>query len=223
MKVSLDTNTVIWDLDGTILDSIGISYGVWKEVMPQHGRPVPTMEEILRSYHGTLQDCIKELVPDATHEELEALHRDFLTVDNEFIQDADHHFFEDAVRLAEKVHNAGLRQILVSNRAHGIDRKFASPRNIVLGSRLAKYIDVVVCGDEVEFRKPDARAVDSVLNEGAEVLVIGDQFVDAEFARNLGGRAILVCRDSEPLHLDRLSDGWEDHVDIVTSLDEVEL
>ena len=59
------------------------------------------------------------------------------------------------------------------------------------------------------------------MDDSANVLVIGDQFVDAEFARNLKGRAVLICRDGEPVHLDRLSDGWEDHVDIVKSLDEV--
>jgi hypothetical protein len=33
----------------------------------------------------------------------------------------------------------------------------------------------------------------------------------------------LVCRSGEPVHLDRLSSGWEDYVDIVQSLDEVKI
>lgn len=203
------------------MDSFGYTLDILCEVMPKHGFPAPSKEELAKNYHGTMRDVFNGLVLEATDEQLDALLQDFMALDDEHIQHPDDHVFEDSVRLAKRAHKAGIRQIVVSNRAHGADRKFASPRNIIEASCLAGCIDQVVCGDEVERRKPEREAVEGVLKDGANVLVIGDQFVDAEFARNLRGRAILICRDGEPVHLDRLSDGWEDHVDIVKSLDEV--
>lgn len=221
MKINSAVDTVIWDLDGTLLDTFGYTFDILCELLPKHGFPAPSREDMLKNYHGTMQDVFKELVFEATDAQIEALHQDFLAIDDEYIQHPDDHLFEDAERLAKKLHQAGIRQILVSNRAHGNGRKLASPRNIIEASCLAGCIDQVVCGDEVAQRKPRPGAVDGVVEAGACVLVIGDQFVDAEFARNLKGRAILICRDGEPVHLDRLSNGWEDHVDIVKSLDEV--
>ena len=221
MTIGRDVDTVIWDLDGTIMDTFGFTLDILREVMPKHGFAAPSREDLAKNYHGTMRDVFNGLVFEATDEQLEALLQDFMALDDEHIQHPDEHVFADSVRLARKLHKAGRRQIVVSNRAHGTDRKFASPRNIIMASCLADCIDLVVCGDEVEQRKPSREAVDGVLGQDAKVLVIGDQFVDAEFARNLRGRAILICRDGEPVHLDRLSDGWEDHVDIVRSLDEV--
>lgn len=223
MTVLRAVDTIIWDLDGTLLDTFGFTLDILREVMPKHGFPAPSKEDLAKNYHGTMRDVFSGLVFEATDEQLDALLQDFMALDDEYIQHPDNHVFEDSVRLAKRAHKAGIRQIVVSNRAHGTgrDRKLASPRNIIEASCLAGCIDQVVCGDEVDERKPERGAVDGVLKDGAKVLVIGDQFVDAEFARNLSGRAVLICRDGEPVHLDRLRDGWQDHVDIVKSLDEV--
>jgi phosphoglycolate phosphatase-like HAD superfamily hydrolase len=76
---------------------------------------------------------------------------------------------------------------------------------------LSDLIDYIVCGDEVEYNTPDARVIDDVvhrlhLNLG-ECLVIGDQFVDAQLAHNLGVPAILVDREGEGIpHLHTLPD-----------------
>lgn len=221
MKIDPAVDTVIWDLDGTILDTFGYTLGILREVMPKHGFAPPTRQELAKNYHGTMRDVFNGLVFEATDSQLDALLQDFMVLDDEYIQHPDEHVFEDAVRLAKKLHEAGMRQIVVSNRAHGTNRKFASPRNIIMASCLADCIDQVVCGDEVSDNKPKPGAVEGVVKDSAKVLVIGDQFVDAEFARNLNGRAILICRDGEPIHLDRLSGGWEKRVSIVKSLDEV--
>lgn len=215
--------TIVWDLDGTILDSLGISVDVWQQVLPQHGFKKPTELDVAHNYHGTLQDTARGLATNASEEQITILLKDFLRLDNEYIKDADHHLFEDAVRLAQRAHGNGIQQIVVTNRAHGHNRKFSNPRNLIHGSRLQPFINTVLCGDEVHERKPSAKVLDGVDYDPEATLVVGDQFVDAQLAANLGCKAILVSRAGDPIaHIDKLA-GNMDHIEIVDSLDKVQL
>jgi phosphoglycolate phosphatase-like HAD superfamily hydrolase len=134
--------------------------------------------------------------------------------------------FEDAIDLARRAHRAGKRQIVATNRPHGIDRGNGSPRNLVANSRLREVVDGILCGDDSEYRKPYREFLEArfgpALIELGEIMVIGDQFVDAEFAHNIGCKAILVTRTDKIAHLERLDSG-EQYVDIVLSLHSVKV
>lgn len=220
--------TVIWDLDGTLLDSFGIFVDIMTQVLPAHGLPEPSFDQLRHNFHGNLEESMRGLVDEAVGEaELMAMLADFLRIDNEYIEDVDHHLFMDAVGLAKRAHEFGARQILVTNRAHGIDRGKASPRTMVQHSVLRPYIDIVICGDEVENRKPNPEVLGSLLAglHSKSTLVVGDQVVDANFARNLEAQAVLVDRSGEGIaHLDRGSESIANgRVHITSSLAEVDL
>jgi phosphoglycolate phosphatase-like HAD superfamily hydrolase len=123
----------------------------------------------------------------------------------------------------KRCREAGLKQIIVSNRPHHNDSRLGSPRNLAKRPPLADFIDAVVCGDDNEFHKPDARMLDAAerglgLSRDSQ-RVIGDQNVDAEMAHNLGVNAILVSRNGDIPHLEKLPEGWQSKVQIVKSLD----
>jgi phosphoglycolate phosphatase len=220
--------TIIWDLDGTILDSFNVQNSVLEKILPKYGRVLPDNETRAQNYHGTLNYTINALLGgnfDPT--ELETIVGDFLRVQNELYDEIDHHIFTDALNLAKRAHRAGLRQIIVTNRDHA-GRLKASPRYIVENSSFKPFINEIVCGDECTYRKPDVRVLEKLSGQGwikpDQTIVIGDQFVDAELARNLNTKAVLVCRDAEqPPHLDRLGDNWASFVELVRSLDQVML
>ncbi|MEO8105281.1 MAG: HAD hydrolase-like protein [Candidatus Saccharibacteria bacterium] len=215
---------IIWDLDGTLLNSLIISIDVWQTVLPRHGFSAPTKHEVARNYHGTLLETAQSLAPLATPKQTTAILNDFMIVDNAYIQDANYHLFPDAVSLAERAHATGAKQILVTNRAHGIDRLNASPRNLIANSRLRDLFDVIICSDEVVERKPSRHVLSGIEHDPSKTLIVGDQFVDAQFAANLGCQAVLVNRNGFPIaHLDKLDAGWEAYVQLVQSLDEVDL
>jgi phosphoglycolate phosphatase-like HAD superfamily hydrolase len=151
----------------------------------------------------------------------------FLTRQDRHYESASEHLIEDALVLLEKARQAGLEQVLVTNREHA-QRLKASPHTIVQNSVLAQAIGMVLAGDEVTHRKPDARVLEGFLDmhelRPEEVLVIGDQFVDGLLALNMGTRAILVVRNGDTIpNLERMGEGWQDHVTLVRSLHEVEL
>ena len=224
-EIHSDTNTLIWDLDGTMLDSLGVLEDALSEVLPSYNRQLPSHEVMLANFHGSLEDSIDHSLGGLEPTELAAIVRDFLVVQDNYYDVIEKHLFPDATSLAKRAHDAGYKQILVTNRAHE-GRLKASPRSIVANSELRDYIDVVICGDDSEHRKPKPAVLGALVSliVPSEVLVVGDQFVDAEFAKNLGSAAVLVNRNGhQPMHMERLGEDWCDFTQIVASLDEVRL
>lgn len=223
--IDKEITSVVWDLDGTLLDSFGVFQEVLAEILPDHNLVLPSLEVLVNNYHGSLADSINSVLGGLESDKLNAIVQDFLTAQNSHYEVIEHHIFPDALRLAERAHKRGLTQILVTNRDHE-GRLLASPRSIVERSALKSLIDITICGDDSEHRKPNPEVFGSLLEDGTIkpelTVVIGDQFVDGEFARNLGAKAILVSRNSEQIaHMNKLGTGWQDHVNIVSSLDEV--
>lgn len=227
-KVASDVQTIVWDLDGTLLDSFGIYRDCLNKVLRNMGRPEVAEQIFRNNHHGFIEDSIANVLHEAgqkiTKTELSEVIRKFYQLDNAYIKDVDHHLFEDAVDLAGRAHKAGKRQVVVTNRPHGTNRGNGSPHNLVANSRLHNFVNDILCGDDSEYRKPyraflEARFGPALAGLG-KIVVIGDQFVDAEFARNIGCNAILVTRAGTIVHLDRL-DNWKDYVQIVSSLREV--
>lgn len=223
--IQLQARGVIWDLDGTLLNSLQIYEEVLSEIFRRHGIPVPSPEVFAKNSHAPLINLIKEL--SGFDGEMA------LAIRNEFIQNEEHHYeqaeklyFPDAVHLLQRCHAAGLKQIIITSRPHHSDARLGSPRNLANRPPLQGLIQAVVCGDDNDFHKPDARVLDAVEHKlgltRSSLVVIGDQFVDAELAYNLGSQAILVARgDAGIPNLDRLSAAQRKHITIVRSLDEI--
>ncbi len=219
MNIPKTVNTIIWDLDGTLLDSFGVLEDVLAEILPVNGYDMPSRDQLLKNFHGSLEDVINNILPAIKNDKAAAIVKDFLTVQDKYYEKADDHLFPDAVAFAERAHMAGKQQILVTNRSH-TGRLKASPRSLVENSVLNKFIDVVICGDDSSHRKPKSTVLGDYLIVPAETIVIGDQFVDIEFAHNLGCKAIIVRRDGQTLpHQESLSRKALGNAKIIESLD----
>src|SRR5690242_8377074 len=133
-EIATDIQTIVWDLDGTLLDSFGIYRDCLNEVLQNHGRPVIEERVYRNNHHGHIEDSIADVLREAgqttTPAELSQIIRDFYLLDNAFIKNVDHHLFGDAVNLADQAHRSGKRQIVVTNRPHGTNRGNGSPRNL---------------------------------------------------------------------------------------------
>ena len=220
-----DSKTVIWDLDGTLLNSFDLFVEITTAIFRRQGMPVPARDVFLKHFHGTLEDTFRSLAPSLNKAGLKELTATFLIEQNDHYATVEHHLYQDAVSLGRRLQAKGVRQLIVTNRAH-TGRGNASPIHIVQNSSLIDFIDHVVTGDDGVHRKPKPAVIDQFLRDGLvepdSTTVIGDQFVDAEFAHNLQARAILVDRTRTGIaHLDRISNGLAGRVAIVDSLDEV--
>ncbi len=218
---------VVWDLDGTLLDSFGIFEQIIGEVIEESGHSMPTNEYMLHNYHGSLEDTVQRILGIKSSEELDTIISSFLKKQEHYYAgDLNTHLFKDATNLAKQIASQEIPQLLVTNRYHE-GRGTASPRFIIAATVLADCIKEIYPGDQVEYRKPDKRSVGDWLERThiipREVIVIGDQFVDAQLALNLGCRAILINRNGEIPHLDNLSENNHEDIITVDSLDNVQL
>lgn len=214
---------VIWDLDGTVLDSFGIYCDLLAKVAPLHGFEVPAPEILRANFHGSLEDSINQALGGMAEQKLTDVVEDFLELQDAEYEVVEDHLFADALMLMKRAHSEGAGNILVTNREHA-GRLKASPRHIVETTELAKYIDMVICGDDSQHRKPKPEVLGGLRIVPEHTVVIGDQYVDAQFAHNLGAHGILVARGGEqPANLQMLEYDWGNSLIIVPSLHDIEL
>jgi FMN phosphatase YigB (HAD superfamily) len=166
-------------------------------------------------------------LPEIDGRTVEEIFDEFLILQDPLNEDLEKHLYKDAVSLAMRAHKNDKRQVLVSNRVHKNNGN-GSPRSIISKPPIQGIIDVAVCADDNEFHKPDPRVLDAIFKKSGlrpqDFTVVGDQFVDAVLAKNLGINAILVNRNDHPIpHLKQLGQDWEKFVTIVDSLNQIEI
>ncbi|HSX06378.1 MAG TPA: HAD hydrolase-like protein [Candidatus Saccharimonadia bacterium] len=226
--LEIKAQSVVWDFDGTILDSFRIQKDVLTEVLQRRGMTVPDHEVFVHNYHGRLHDSVGAIA-GITGVLLDEIVKEFMQTEEHLYAEIEQLYFSDALDLMRRCHELGLPQIIVSNRRHCSDVWAGSPRNLANRRPLAGLVDRVVCADDNDaVWKPNARSLDEAERElgldRTKSVIIGDQFVDAEFAHNLHARAVLVDRTPEGVpHLERLVDGWQDRVYIVEGLHSVSI
>lgn len=57
-------HTVLLDLDGTLVDAFTTIHRSYVHVLPQFGRPAPTMEQVRRAVGGGLENAMRHFLPD---------------------------------------------------------------------------------------------------------------------------------------------------------------
>jgi phosphoglycolate phosphatase-like HAD superfamily hydrolase len=226
MKVE-NVRGLIWDLDGTLLNSSGVFEQIIADVVKESGHSMPAREFILSNYHGALPETIQKILNISSPEELDKTVTLFLAKqEHYYADDLEAHLFKDAVAVAQQAAKLGIHQLMVTNRAHE-GRGTANPRFIVAATVLSEYIHEVHPSDEVEYHKPDKSSVGDWMDRYElaphEVVVIGDQYVDAQLALNIGARAILIRRTGDIPHFDRLTHENKDDVLEVDDLSTIEL
>jgi HAD superfamily hydrolase (TIGR01509 family) len=179
-------DTVVLDIDGTLIDSVYAHVWSWREAFRVVGVHVPTWQ-----VHRAIGMGGDRLVEALTSEAVEASVGDHVRkVQSDLYQDLSSHLTPTpgATALLEDLKTRGLHVVLAtSGSRHDAEKAVA-----ILEAR--RCIDSLVTGDDTRETKPDTeaihRAVDSV--RGRRALVIGDATWDMEAARRAGCPAVGV-------------------------------
>lgn len=217
---------VLFDIDGTLLDSNDAHAHAWLDSLRGHGRSVPF--DLLRSKIGMGGERILAEVASIDHESVDGrsiTERRAIILKAHYLPDLGP--FHGARVLVDRLRSRGLICVAVSSSSR------EDVADLLRAAGVADLMDYVVSGDDVDRTKPDADLVELALDRvgvsAEEAILIGDTPYDIEAGRRAGvpvialrcgggwtdrdfGNAIAIYDDpahlsseldSSPLHLDR--------------------
>jgi HAD superfamily hydrolase (TIGR01509 family) len=193
------TRSLVFDMDGTMVDSMPAHAHSWEVFTHRHGIRM-SVEEVLKKTTGrTGVECIRILmgdhIPDDQAVELinekEALYRDFFSRD-----------FREVAGFREFARQAKQRGLKLAIATAGDRNNIAFALEHL---KLAQRPDAIVGGDEGIAGKPQPdlflEAARRVQVQPAECIVFEDAPFGIEAARRAGMRAVAICSTHPPEEL----------------------
>ena len=182
--------TIIFDLDGTLLNTLADLAAATNHALAEHKLPQRTTDEVRRFVGNGIHKLIERAVPADTPAELqEAVFASFNRYYKEHCADSTRPY-EGVPQLLQQLRTAGCRTAIVSNKAdYGVQA-------------LAKqYFDGqldAACGERAGIAKKPApdmllAIMQQLKAEPASTIYIGDSDTDLDTARNAGVACIGAC------------------------------
>jgi pyrophosphatase PpaX len=180
-------NTVLFDLDGTLIDSVRLILDSYHYALATHGLPPRTDEEWLRGVGTPLSVQFAEWQDDpetlaaliATYREYNLQHHDRMVTIYPGVADA-----------IERLKHSGVRTGLVTSK-----NRLGAIRGLTL-VKLEHLMDVLVCADEVANPKPHPEPVEKAVAllaaDPETTLYAGDSVHDLRSGRAAGVRTAAV-------------------------------
>ncbi|MBQ9309550.1 MAG: HAD family hydrolase, partial [Bacteroidales bacterium] len=183
-------NLVIFDLDGTLIDTIEDLGAAVNHALSLRGFPLHDMKEYRRMVGHGIRNLVTQALPDGSAESLvdEAL-ADFKAYYNSHI-DVHTHPYPGIVELLQDLHAAGVRMAVASN-------KFQAGTEHLVAEFFPGIPFVAILGNRDGYPlKPDPEIVGEVLRASglsrSDAVFVGDSGTDMQTAINGGVSAIAV-------------------------------
>jgi len=179
--------TVLFDLDGTLIDSVRLILDSYHHTLASHGLPPRSDEEWLKgvgtpltaqfSEWGSDQDMLAALI--ATYREYNLAHHDRMVT-----------VYPGVVDALRTIKAAGLATGLVTSK-----NRLGALRGLTLVG-LEAMMDVLVCADEVSNAKPHPEPVEQAVRllgaDRSTTVYVGDSVHDMHSGRAAGVRTAAV-------------------------------
>jgi HAD superfamily hydrolase (TIGR01662 family) len=172
--------TVLFDMDGTLVDAFTTIARAYAHTLPLFGYPVPTPAEVRRAVGGGLENAMSHFVP------------------KELVAEACkvHVAYSETILLDDPVLYPGARELIAALRAGGVRTAVLTnkigdhARALVRHLGIEAEMDLVLGARDCPWRKPAREFTQEALRRlGADArttCLIGDSPFDVETARNAG-------------------------------------
>lgn len=172
--------TILFDLDGTLVDAFTTIHRSYIHTLPQFGRPEPSMAEVRRAVGGGLARAMSHFLPPEHVSDAMKVH---LAYSQKILLD-DVKPLPDAEPLLRSLHAHGIRLAVYTNKLGDAARLICNH----LG--LAPFLQGIYGAGDTPWLKPQREFSDHVLRElgatAATTLLVGDSPFDVETARLAG-------------------------------------
>ena len=188
--------TVLFDLDGTLIDSVDLIVDSYHHTYEAHGLPVQSREVILAGIGTPLRTVFGRMTDDpetitswiATYREYNLAHHDDRV-----------HAYDGTVAMVKQIAASGRRLGLVTSKNHA-----GALRGLALVG-LADVMEVIVGADDVVNPKPHPEPVERALNvldmPADSCIFVGDSHHDIHSGRSAGtwtARSLGTVRSGPP-------------------------
>ncbi|MFP4974908.1 pyrophosphatase PpaX [Paenibacillus sp. CN-4] len=180
-------NCILFDLDGTIVDTNELIISSFTYALQQHALPVLTREEMIPHMGTTLQHQMRVFSGLEDVSGLELSYRAF----NVEHHDALVRSFPRVNETLDKLREQGIRMGVVTTKIR--------PTTIKALERfdLLQYMEVIVTVNDVEHPKPHPEPVQTAIRQlqadPARTLMVGDSAVDIQSAQAAGVKSAAVA------------------------------
>jgi len=212
------TKAVLFDVDGTLIDSNDQHARAWVAALAEHGHEVPF--ERVRPLIGMGGDkVLPELVPGLEEDSSEG----------KAIGEARKRIFKER-ELETIPPTRGARELLEAVRARGArvvvatSAKKSELDGLLARGDLGPLVDVAATGDDAEDSKPDPDIIGAALKKAnvaaADAVMVGDTQYDVEAAHKAGVTCVaLLCGGNDPVTLRAAEAVYADPAALTAALD----
>lgn len=181
----MSKKAVLFDVDGTIIDSWDFVFGAVKHALKKHGHTIS--EEVIVSAMGgrALLDFYKFLLPHGDYKLIAKSHRDYQQDKFDLGKP-----FPGAKKILKKLKSQGFKLGAISNRTKN------SLKTTLDRAEFSQFFDIVISAEDVENPKPHPQHVQVALSylkvEPANSFMIGDTKDDILAGKSAGVKTIGV-------------------------------
>lgn len=170
--------TVLFDLDGTLVDHLRAIHRSYVHTLPQLGYPAPSYEQVKRAIGGGLENAMRKFVPEERLQEALAIYRPYW--DRTMLDDPK--LMPGSMELLEWLTSRGVVCGVFSNK-HG-----PSGRKVCAHLGVSHLLKGIYGATDTPWVKPAPEFTAHVLSqlgaEPASTLMIGDSPFDVQAALN---------------------------------------
>jgi HAD superfamily hydrolase (TIGR01509 family) len=172
--------TILLDLDGTLVDAFTTIHRSYSHILPQLGHPAPTIAQVRRAVGGGLESAMRNFVTEAQIPEAVRLHLEH--TDKILLEDV--RLMPGAMELLRAQHQAGVKLAVFTNKRGEHSRRICTHLGI------QAYLSGVFGAKDTAWIKPQPEFAAYVLEKlggtAATAMLVGDSPFDVKAAHNGG-------------------------------------